>query len=65
MVEYFRNKTVGTLYFMLEEKILFDVLKDLGRATLTIQGEISNFTKDMKDVAPNKNNYFVMNVASV
>lgn len=50
---------------MLEEKVLFDVLKDLGRATMTIQGEISNFTKDMKDITPDKNNYFVMNIASV
>ena len=56
MVEFFRNKTVGILYFQLDDKVTLELIQDVTSVGNVIQGG----TQDIKDITPHQNNFFVM-----
>lgn len=62
LVEFFRNKTIASLYYGLADDQAFIMIRDLNNTQTLIEGELNNLQSGVEAVATSKYNYFVVTV---
>ena len=60
VVEFFRNKTVDTLYYGLEHEESYQILKELEGVQKIMSKDDGNASQVMGIVSLSKNNYYVL-----
>ena len=59
-MEFFRNKTIASLYYGLGDYQTLNIIRDLNNSQTLIEGELNNLISGVEAVATSKYNYFVV-----